>query len=588
MRIVRISIRNFRGIKNLDWDPSPRLNCLIGPGDVGKTTILDAIEIALSPRYGFTGNDSDLHNCDTSNEPDLRVTLVGLPNEFLTEKKYGLNLRGWSDTESMLTDEPTESDIKALTVKATLDAGSLEWGWGIFNNRIDPDDPPRFSAADARKLVPSRLGVYAERHLTWSRNSALSRMDGGPDTSSLLTTAMRSARASFVSSDRKSFDAATQLAEDIGRQFLVPNRSKFEAQLDIHSGAIASGAVSLHDGNLPLRSLGSGSSRLMVAGLQLANGTAPIGLIDEIEIGLEPYRIMRLLRFLKTGKLNQQPDADTVQANHQVIITTHSPVVVCELKVDELHCVRSNAGTVTVLSVEKTAKDTNEAQRHVRTNPAAFLAPRIIIGEGKTEYGFLRRLDQRWSDDGFDSFAYNGVVPVDGTGKDSALSFSIHLLKLGYECLVLMDSDATVSAVNEREIESLGGSIKKWPDGCDIEKRLFLDLPWEAVKRLVLFAIRDGGAGKVASNLKAIDSSFDEFSIEALLGLQDSPNNRNIFAKASTLKVTRENGGVIDKSWFKNIERGELLGQITFEHLEACKLTPLGQIVQEIRAWVDG
>jgi len=291
LRIVRISIRNFRGIKNLDWDPSPRLNCLIGPGDVGKTTILDAIEIALSPRYGFTGNDSDLHNCDTSNEPDLRVTLVGLPNEFLTEKKYGLNLRGWSDTESMLTDEPTESDIKALTVKATLDAGSLEWGWGIFNNRIDPDDPPRFSAADARKLVPSRLGVYAERHLTWSRNSALSRMDGGPDTSSLLTTAMRSARASFVSSDRKSFDAATQLAEDIGRQFLVPNRSKFEAQLDIHSGAIASGAVSLHDGNLPLRSLGSGSSRLMVAGLQLANGTAPIGLIDEIEIGLEPYRI---------------------------------------------------------------------------------------------------------------------------------------------------------------------------------------------------------------------------------------------------------------------------------------------------------
>jgi putative ATP-dependent endonuclease of OLD family len=588
LRIIRVNVRDFRGVKHLDWDPSPLLNCLIGPGDVGKTTILDAIEIALSPRYGFTGNDSDLHNCDASNEPDIRVTLVGLPKEFLTEKKYGLHLRGWSDTETLLNDEPAEGDIKALTIKATLDADSLEWSWGIYNDRIDPNDPPRFSAADARKLAPSRLGVYADRHLTWSRNSALSRMDGGPETSSILTKAMRSARTSFVDGDRKSFDAATQLAEEIGRQFLVPKQSKFEAQLDIHSGAVASGAVSLHDGNLPLRSLGSGSSRLMVAGLQLANASAPIGLIDEIEIGLEPYRIMRLLRFLQTGALNPQSDDDAIQTQHQVIMTTHSPVVVCELKVDELHCVRNTAGTATVLSVEKASKNTNEAQRHARANPAAFLAPRIIIGEGKTECGFLRGLDQKWSDDGLDSFAFSGVVPVDGTGKDSALSFAIHLLKLGYTCFILMDSDATVSETNSREVERLGGTIKKWPDGCDIEKRLFLDLPWEAVKQLVLSVMGDGDAGKVAHNLKEVDPSFKGFSIHDLAELPDTLENRTVFAKASTLKVVREKGGIIDKSWFKNIERGELLGQITFGNLEACGATPLGQIVQEIRTWVDG
>lgn len=583
MRIVRVNVRDFRGVKHLDWDPSPLLNCLIGPGDVGKTTILDAIEIALSPRYGFTGNDSDLHNCDVSNEPDIEVTLVGLPKEFLTEKKYGLHLRGWSDTESLLNDEPAEGDIKALTIKATLDADSLEWSWGIYNDRIDPDDPPRFSVADARKLAPSRLGVYADRHLTWSRNSALSRMDGGPETSSLLTKAMRSARTSFVEGDRQSFNAATQLAEDIGRQFLVPKQLKFEAQLDIHSGAIASGAVSLHDGNLPLRSLGSGSSRLMVAGLQLANGTAPIGLIDEIEIGLEPYRIMRLLRFLQTGALNPQPDDDAIQTQHQVIMTTHSPVVVCELKVDELHCVRNSAGTATVLSVEKTSKDTDEAQRHARANPAAFLAPRIIIGEGKTECGFLRGLDQEWSDAGLDSFAFSGVVSVDGTGKDSALSFAIHLLKLGYDCLVLMDSDATVSEAKSGEVVRLGGSIQKWPDDCDIEKRLFLDLPWHAVKGLVFSVMCEGDDGKVKHNMKAVDPSFDGFDFDTLEGLPDTPANRKALADASTLKTLKK-----DKSWFKNIERGELLGRATFKSLGDCKNTPLANIVHQIRAWVDG
>ena len=43
VRIVQIEIRNFRGIRKLDWNPSPGMNCLIGPGDSTKTTILDAI-----------------------------------------------------------------------------------------------------------------------------------------------------------------------------------------------------------------------------------------------------------------------------------------------------------------------------------------------------------------------------------------------------------------------------------------------------------------------------------------------------------------------------------------------------------------
>jgi hypothetical protein len=77
-----------------------------------------------------------------------------------------------------------------------------------------------------------------------------------------------------------------------------------------------------------------------------------------------------------------------------------------------------------------------------------------------------------------------------------------------------MDSDATVSEENERKITSLGGMIKKWPDECDIEKRLFLDLPWEAVKQLVRSIMEDGDAGKVKSNLKTVNPSFETFSKE--------------------------------------------------------------------------
>ncbi|WP_273649174.1 AAA family ATPase, partial [Pseudomonas aeruginosa] len=41
-RIRRLIISNFRSIQALDWVPAPGINCLIGPGDSGKSSILDA------------------------------------------------------------------------------------------------------------------------------------------------------------------------------------------------------------------------------------------------------------------------------------------------------------------------------------------------------------------------------------------------------------------------------------------------------------------------------------------------------------------------------------------------------------------
>ena len=36
-RIRKIEIANFRGIQLLAWCPTPGINCLIGPGDSGKS-----------------------------------------------------------------------------------------------------------------------------------------------------------------------------------------------------------------------------------------------------------------------------------------------------------------------------------------------------------------------------------------------------------------------------------------------------------------------------------------------------------------------------------------------------------------------
>ena len=77
MNIKRLKICHFRGIDQLDWDIAGRLVCLIGPGDSTKSTILEAIELALTPRRSVSFDDADFYNADTDNLILIEVTVGG-------------------------------------------------------------------------------------------------------------------------------------------------------------------------------------------------------------------------------------------------------------------------------------------------------------------------------------------------------------------------------------------------------------------------------------------------------------------------------------------------------------------------------
>ena len=59
--IRRISVTRFRGIHNFTWRPGPGVNLILGGGDVGKTTILDAIGVVLSPVNPSSLSDTDYY-----------------------------------------------------------------------------------------------------------------------------------------------------------------------------------------------------------------------------------------------------------------------------------------------------------------------------------------------------------------------------------------------------------------------------------------------------------------------------------------------------------------------------------------------
>lgn len=87
-RIHSIHIENFRGIKKLDQTfLNEQFIVLIGRGDSGKTTILNAISYVLSPNWNINISDFDFYNSDITKNIVIEVAVGDLPNDLLTEQK---------------------------------------------------------------------------------------------------------------------------------------------------------------------------------------------------------------------------------------------------------------------------------------------------------------------------------------------------------------------------------------------------------------------------------------------------------------------------------------------------------------------
>jgi ABC-type transporter Mla maintaining outer membrane lipid asymmetry ATPase subunit MlaF len=273
-------------------------------------------------------------------------------------------------------------------------------------------------------------------HLGWGRGSILNRISGErAEASAALAKAARDARAAFGD------DAQTELGEALGivaataAELGIPVGDNVRAMLDAHSVSFRSGTISLHDEDgVPLRSLGTGSTRLLIAGLQRkAAAETSIILVDETEYGLEPHRIMRLLGSL--GAKEQDPPL-------QVFMTTHSPVVLRELSGDQLFVVlrSEEAHTVYLIGAD------DEIQSTIRLYPDAFLAPSVLVCEGASEVGFVRGMDLHRAQSGETAIAAQGVALVDCGGGPPERCFkrAAAFLALGYRTAVLRDGDKEV------------------------------------------------------------------------------------------------------------------------------------------------
>ena len=554
---------------NLDWVVGGDCVCLVGPGDSRKSTILDAVDLVLSPRWNVTFDDSDFFNADTSAPLSISATVGDLPEEWKSDDKFGLAVRGWSPAGD-LHDEPAEGDEIVLTIRLQVDA-SLEPTWMVVNDRL-PDGRP-ISARERERLGCTRLGDFLDRHLTWSRGSVLARLTGDvEEIGGVLAEAGRAARKAV---DIEKLPAAIRKvaldAQTVGAAVGVSPTSSYRPHLDTQAASVGVGGLALHDGEVPVRRAGMGTRRLLTLGLQReAANAGGLVLVDEVEHGLEPHLIRRLLRTLR------ESHDDVAKRRGQVLMTTHSPTVLAELKAGDLRVVRCEGGATVVTVVP------SDLQGIVLKAAEAFLGRRVIVCEGRTELGFCRGLNDWWSLEGM-SFGYHGVALADGGGA-SAAKMAVEMRGLGYPVLYLGDADQE-PAPTPAEMQAAGVEVLVWDGGVAFEQRLALDLPWEGVAEMVMLAMDTWGEERVRARV-ATELKVD---IRTVPG---DPSDWYILpageaAVRAAVGLAAKKSGKGKKGWFKQVDLAEPLAGLVRRHFGTVAGTDLGAKIASLKAWVE-
>ena len=335
--IHNIKIKNFRGIRNFEQTFKKGLACIIGRGDSGKTTILDAMSIVLSPSWNLTFYDSDFYNCQINNAIEIEATLINLPDKLL--EKFVFYLRGVKSDGSIVDDLESDEAVNieaALSIKLTV-TKELEPSWTVVSYR--GQEPLPISAADRAKLNASIISDYSDRHFSLSKGNPLYTLyklliNEEENEENVFLEVLRDAKTSIDSHVSEKFKVVIGKVKEVSSNLGISTEGLI-ASIDHRDISMKENKVCLHETDIPLRLKGKGSKRLISLAIQIAvanpNG---IILIDEIELGLEPDRVQHLVNILK------------MYADFQIFFTTHSGNVIVELSHESLYIMKKGSGSL--------------------------------------------------------------------------------------------------------------------------------------------------------------------------------------------------------------------------------------------------
>lgn len=548
--IRRLKIERFRGIKSLCWMPDKGMNIILGGGDTGKSTVLEAIALLLSPTNTFTVTDSDYWRRKVDEEFCIEAVISFFNTDDISQQSKmnwpwewdGQNLMQPDLNEGAedISKKGNKDPVYVIRVRGTSD---LELVYEIVqpNNDIE-----RLSVGLRRAIGLVRLSGddRNDRDLRLVQGSGLDRLLKDPGLRGRLGRELAE-RDVKTHLNENAQHALEGLDESFGKKALprqlglgVTGGPGLSVNAMVGLTADKEGIV------LPLASWGAGTRRL--SALTIADelhGEHPITVIDEVERGLEPYRQRGLVQALH-------------ESGVQVFLTTHSAPVIAAGTKASLWYLDANV-SIGLL-------DRNKIARQQSTDPEVFLARLAVVCEGATEVGFIQMLLEKSIQSPLND---HGLWFTDANGHEQALKILEAFVKGGLSFAGMVDDEGKHPTRWEKVKVHMGDLLYKWNNGC-LEQNVISYFTDDELYSL----IEDPHGELTGQRLRTLADrlTVEEKDFECIKR-QAGENFRQLIIEASCgfvpegidsskEKTFRSHG----KSWFKTVQGGRELGQKAF------------------------
>lgn len=541
MRIVRVHIENFRGIRLADLH-FEGTTVLLGDNNTGKSTVFEAIELAIgADRLSRTQaiDEHDFHGGqylpgadETQPKIVVEVVVAGLDDQLCN--RFRNNLEFWRAADKMLIGPGGAAEVALPGVEPAVrirfegayDGDGDEFTaktWfavprsddGVPLSECRSGDKREFGFLHLRALrTGSRalsmergslldviLKTYEVRTRMWE--SLLDRLRGldvvgasDPEFGRILT-AIRDAMREIVPGEWA--DAPHLRVSELTREDLRRVLKSFLA-----TGVPGYAAPFQHQGSGTINAL-----VLAMLGLiaERRNGRV-IFAMEEPEISLPPHV--------------QQRVVDKVRGlASQALFTSHSPYVIEQFQPEQMTVMRRDA--TALLTASKVVLPANLRLKIFRDGfrtrfCEALLARRVLVVEGKTEfvaYSSVARRGAELAPTQFKRLDSLGWVPFDAGGETSVAPFATFFRGLGKTVATIFDRQdaATAAAISL----SCDRAFEQPYAGFEHLLRDEISLPMQ--KWCVQWFVQQGEWPRALAHLVPPENSSDEAYTAAFLAL---------------------------------------------------------------------
>ncbi|MDD3183301.1 MAG: AAA family ATPase [Alphaproteobacteria bacterium] len=506
MRATRVEISNFRGVKTADI-LLPQHGVLIGDNNIGKTTILEALDLVLGPdrlnrqppidehdffKGKYTANlsppaaatpttedsqplDASVSQCD-GNITELPKIKIEVTVADLTEEqkaKFGNFIEFWDTATQTLYAEANPAGVDPANISEALrftfhgwydpEEDDFEGKTYFTRSLIEDEKPEQFSKKDKQVcgFLYLRSLRTGSRALSLERGSLLDiilrlkevRPQMWEDTLSTLSAIPVASDPSLgISPILESINTA--LKKYVPKEWGIEPHLKVSNLTRENLRKVITAFISTgnDDHSAPFYRQGTGTINMLVLAMlsQIAEGKQNvIFAMEEPETAIPPYAQKRIVHEVRS-------------LASQTLFTSHSPYVLEEFSIEETIVLgRDAVGTLTqnAINLPESVKLKRYRQDFRTRFCEGLLARRVLVAEGATETSAFPVASRRLAElqpSTYSSLEALGICTIDAGSESNIPGMAKLYRELGKRTFAICDKqEAANKALIEAQVDLL-------------------------------------------------------------------------------------------------------------------------------------